>query len=258
MTSQVGRFFYELMERIERLQEVYIPERGVRVELPPQCSVFSNPKSGDVLISHSEIERIKAIMKDPTLKKRYPKPEDGQAFMMETSPEWRSYLLSRSKEAAAEIGWNCERMGYERFAVVLFGSVSRNLVKHPKHPDPSNIDLAVIGEFSPYSREPIFDRIRPLREHLTSEINQNEGRYNEDGNFERLTVLVQPIDNVRSMDYFSVRTHISACARPLYDPTSLWNELEKEAMPYVAFYNLTKGERRMLHRRGLTPQPAIV
>lgn len=129
MTSQVGRFFYELMERIERVNEVYIPERGVRVELPPQCSVLATPKTQDVLVAPTEIERIKAIMKDPTLKKRYPHPEDGQAFMKETSPEWREHLLEKSKEAAQETGISCQRLGGKRFTIVLFGSVSRNLVK---------------------------------------------------------------------------------------------------------------------------------
>ena len=133
------------------------------------------------------------------------------------------------------------------------------MAKQRTDADPSNIDLAVIGDISVDEGEEIKNIIRGARERITTRIRvaescrcvglrcvcASEVSLSKPSNpIERVGVLVQDIETLRKNDYYQARMFMSSCARVMYDPFDLWKALELEAVPSMAKFNMTRAERK--------------
>jgi hypothetical protein len=113
----------------------------------------------------------------------------------------------------------------------LFGSVAKGLVKHTDHPDPSNIDLTVMGNISPDEREKLMESIRPHRKSVQQWllsrvpfINSSESNPGNAG------VIVQHQDKVKNDNYEPARNYIASGAIALHDPVGIWANIEHQAL----------------------------
>lgn len=260
-------------------KSLYIPERGVLVELPPSCSegISICPETGRASIDPLVRTQLRTIQNDPIIRGRYPSTQEGEQFMDEVSPQWRDRLLEHTEFLSEEIKQACFSIGSQRFAIILYGSLARNLTKDRTSEDPSNIDIAVVGEFSPKQKESILDSIRVARQQVTTEIKVAElckcqgvkckcseqmtdyywvnstapirNGYGEitrlhSGFFERAGVVIQTPETARSNGYSDARRYISSSAKSLYDPEGVWQEIENEALVYFDMPPLVKRKIR--------------
>lgn len=239
-------------------------ERGISVALP-SCSktglVVDSETGLPLPQSHDlELARLAAIAGNTILKQRYPTPTDGSAFMQRVSSDWRKYLLGEAFEVARSLADICNDMGRERFAILIFGSLGRDLVKRPCDFDPSNIDISVIGQdIQPEDRRVILNEIRSARKTSTARIKHTEAEQFCNGRcsptlqesckffctsaetesknplIERVGVHVQPeskITNSRFAD--AINLYISSSAIVAQDITGFWQQVEQQALQTIA------------------------
>lgn len=251
-------------EALEQTKSLYLPERGVVVELPASCYQGINicPESGQVTLDPLIRAQLKAISSEAILQNHYPALEYGENFMGQISPQWRDRLLEQANVVTRSIVKACQSIGKERFAVLLFGSVAKNLVKFPAHSDPSNIDIAVIGDFIPTEKKDLFDLIRPVRQEVTDSIKRAQFckcetihcrcRIVDQGSApdasrkdllvdSRVGVFIQTPEVLRKDGYGGAREYVASCAKALYDPEGVWGEIEHEV---IAFMQLPVGLKR--------------
>ncbi len=176
-----------------------------------------------------------AIMKNcAILAKRYPTKEAGRAYMLDVDYDRREQLLTQAGKLTTHIveKWR-EIDPTQEVAVLLFGSVAKGLVKRPDHPDPSNIDLAVIGNISDEQRDQLLTSIRPERDRLRDEILAGvpvlDSSERNPGN---AGVMVQHVSKLTNGSYYGARNYIASGAIPLHDPTGIWRGIEREALAF--------------------------
>ncbi len=250
-------------------RSLYLPDRGVLVELPPSCKqgVYIDPDNGKVEIDPVSGVQLKAIADNPIMKNRYPSTEDGQIYMDQVSTQWRNNLLGKAETIAGVIKQACQLIGKERFAIVLYGSLARNLARYRTHADPSNIDIVVVGDFSSQDKKQLLDLVRPVRQQITAAIKltercqcttarcrcstqkptygdlrfahvdirntQGEVVGTDNGLVDRVGVVIQREEVIRMDGYGLTREYLSSCARPLYDEQGVWEKTENEAIAYL-------------------------
>lgn len=274
-------------EALVGTKSLYIPRRGLLVELPQSCAqdIKFSSETGNAVLDPMTREQLKNIMNCPILRARYPHVEDGEKFMNSISPQWRDGLLKEAKTMGAAIKTAFWTIGKKSFATILYGSVAKNLVKSLIHPDPSNVDIVVIGDFDTQEKLEIMDLIRPTRQEITTNIKAKEmcrcesvmcycyadlaERYlrqattslrDSDGKIvsysseliERMGIILHPTDSLRGNGYGLAREYVASCARPLYDPENIWGEIENEAI----LYSLLSPSVRKKIRKG-KPTPAL-
>lgn len=252
------------IEKNTQTRSLYLPREGVVVELPSDCSLGIDicPDTGTVKIDPIVRARLNMITHDTILANRYPTREHGERFMEQISPQWRDRLFDQAKIVTQTVINSCQSIDQERIAVILFGSVAKNLVKPPTHPDPSNIDLAVIGFFSKTEKDQLLGLVKPVRRAVTEYINAVESREIKEGeSFEEKKIIVadpvikcEPVDDssmpnqslvgcrvgvffqtpetVRCNGYDVAREYVTSCAKALHDPYYIWREIEHEAIAY--------------------------
>jgi len=176
-----------------------------------------------------------AIMKNcAILAKRYPTREAGERYMQDVDFARREELLAQAGQLTAHIveKWR-EINPSEDIAVLLFGSVAKGLVKRPDHPDPSNIDLAVIGHISDEQRDQLLTSIRPERDRLREEILAKVPRLDsQERNPGNAGVMVQDLSKLTNGEYYGARNYIASGTIPLYDPEGMWRQVEREALAF--------------------------
>lgn len=203
----------------ERVQQtLWLGDRGLVVMLPPKATekVAHGVNNGG--IPKEELQRLKIMASDTILKNRYPTAEEGSKYMDEVDIAWRERLFGIAQQTSAHIVTHAQDMGKKDFAVVLFGSVAKGLTKSPNHPDPSNIDMAVIGDFTAEERDELFDRIRPYRK-------EQEGKV---GN--KVGVHIQHTEIFGKNRYNEALNYIASGATALYDPEGVWERIELQAL----------------------------
>ncbi|MDP2637616.1 MAG: nucleotidyltransferase domain-containing protein [Candidatus Levybacteria bacterium] len=232
-------------------QLITLPKRGIRI-IPPQETQANMKLANEgqkVTWSWEEKTRLKQLINCSILEKRYPTREDGARFMRdEVDYDRREELLCMAHELTNHIISSWKRINPNtEIAVILFGSVAKGLVKKADHPDPSNIDLAVIGDISDEERTELYDRIRPKRKdvqrriiannpHISPEIKQKaiENQYvDRNENFGNAGVFIQTPEKVKKNNYSVGITYIKSNAQTLYDPSGIWQEIEKETLGFV-------------------------
>jgi len=206
-----------MKERAEQM--FWVHNRGIIVALPPDATAsIGNAYANRKELDHKDQRRLNAINNDGILKKRYPSAKDGEEYMNSVDMEWREVLYRKADLISVQIAEQAKAIGKEDFAILLFGSVAKGLARKQDHPDPSNIDLAVIGQFTDEEREELLNRIRPIRNKEEEEIGNNVG------------VFIQTPNKLRNSNYGAAFMYIGSSARALYDPKGIWSSLQEEAL----------------------------
>lgn len=212
---------------------ITVPKRGLRIIAPPETAhKMSQAKRGEVVAPFSleEKVRLKELINAKVLAKRYPTKECGQAFMEDVDYEWREQLLKLSKVVAFGLVCAWGEISKKPIAVVLYGSIARGLVKRPDHPDPSNIDIAAIADFTDNEKEQLFDKIRPVREAMARYVKSKCPEITHNSNGGNVGVHLNTIRSLEVANYSSTINLLQAAATPLYDPNDIWKRLEGEAI----------------------------
>lgn len=209
-----------MAERAEQM--FWVHTRGLNISLPPGATrnIVQAAQTGNDIPQH-EATMLRVLTDDPILKKRYSCPEDGEEYMQTVDTRWREELYRFAETVSSTIVGQTHQMGKEDIAVILIGSVAKNLVKTKGHPDPSNIDLVVVGDFNQEEREDLLNRVRCVREQVAGEIGNNVG------------VIVQDPDKLRKNDYSVALMYVGSSARALYDPKGVWSDLEKDTLEFA-------------------------
>ncbi len=214
---------------------ITVPKRGLRI-IPPAETLqkMMAARHGLRVGSWTDEEktRLRLITESGILKKRYPTSADGKLFMQEVDYERRNELLSYAYELSEQVVRSWETINPDKdIAIILFGSITRGLVKRPEHPDPSNIDMAVIGNITDEEKELLFDAIREKRAEVKGRILSGcvnlTGIHEQCGN---AGVFIQDISKLKLNNYCPAIEYIKACATALWDPVGIWGCLEREAL----------------------------
>lgn len=236
--------------KIEGQQTYHIFERGITLFLPPQATRNINQTLETGRIPETEGVRLSRISSCKILKERHPMPEDGMVYMSQVDYERRNELLQLARNLTTCIvkEWRKIEPG-KPIAVVLFGSVAKGLVRRGNHQDPSNIDLAVIGDFTDKEAEQLKDAIRPRRKEAQEIILRSCPLViSDDKNPGNAGVHIQSIKSLNAGDYSGALNHINAGALAIHDPSGVWDEIEKEALSFVTEKALKKAEKDRIHR----------
>lgn len=227
---------------------ITLPRRGLKI-IPPQETQQNmlRARAGEVVHwSDNEKKRLKLMINCSILAKRYPNPQDGKDFMQQVNYEWRKELLEMAHEATDEIVNQWQTINPNKnIAVLLYGSVAKGLVKNPDNPDPSNIDMAVIGDITSEERNLLFDAIRPKRENIQNRILSNCPIINSDEqNPGNLGISVQATEKLISNNFGQARGYITAGVKTLYDPSGTWQKIEQDALAQMDQLKKLNGKKK--------------
>lgn len=218
----------------EQYQYITLPKRGLKIIAPENVSkLMERSKEGEIVTyPENEKKKLLLIRGCKILQQRYPSVDDGKAFMNDVDYSWREFLLGKAKHITNEIVNSYHQMASSKpFSVVLYGSVAKGLVKKPDHKDPSNIDLAIIGNINSKEREDLFDTLRPIRKNVQEEILSHcPVLESDEANPGNVGITIQNLEKVMSNNFAPVRNYISAGAIPLFDNYGLWQSLEELAL----------------------------
>lgn len=192
--------------------KLYLPERGIRINLPKNLAtnIIKNDNSDlfynyeyeyngkasaigwefwdeenfhvgetdcpkTITISPAK-EWLTAMAENSVLRRRYPTSDCGERYMRIVSPEWGKFLTDQSQIFATEANKELSIQGFGEISILLFGSVSRGLAKYPNHPkDRSNLDILIVGNFDDkLERDKVLNIIHPIREDVNSSITREE------------------------------------------------------------------------------------
>jgi hypothetical protein len=218
-------------------QMMWIPERGVTPLIQPHAQ-YTNANGSTAL----EAERLRLMTKDGTLKKRYPTPDQGLSFMQEVCMDRRNELLETAKELTPKIVSEWGSINAEKpIGVVIFGSTAKGLVKHNENPDPSNIDIAVIGNITDVERSTLLRAIRPHRDAAEEKMYE---ACPDCVNKPNAGVHVQHVSKLTNGHHTEALNYIASGAFPLYDPTGMWKRVEEEALTKSVAHQAEKKQRR--------------
>ncbi len=220
-------------------QKYWVHERGVEMLLPPQAKPVQD---SDI----RESQRLSQIHNDGVLKNRYPTQQSGEAFMQTVDMNRRQTMLTMAGEAAEKIISEWRDINPDKeITVVLFGSVAKGLVKNCEQSDPSNIDMAVVGDITDDEKEALYDAIRPYRKEVQDQLLASCGNVEVgDSNPANLGVSIQHISKLTNGHYSGMVNHLKAAAFPLYDPEGMWHELEGNALEKLAIEKKEKESKK--------------
>lgn len=218
-----------------------LPRRGLRVVAPPTSQVILqelkvNGKNGHPIWSEQEKARISLLRDCRILRRRYPTAEAGRQFMDQVSTERREDLFRMAQDLTTHIVEKWQEVKSDKhIAVILFGSVAKGLVKNVDHPDPSNIDLAVMGDITDKEREELMEKIRPrrleMRKQIRSVCPNIDTKDETSGN---AGVIIQNSKKVRNGEFGPALNYIASGAIALYDPEGIWEKIENAALNFQA------------------------
>lgn len=236
--------------RIEGQQTYHIFERGITLFLAPQAMRNINQTLETGSIPETEGVRLSRINSCKILKERHPTPEDGMAYMSHVDYKRRNELLQIARNLTTCIVKEWRRIEPGKpISVVLFGSIAKGLVKSGDHQDPSNIDLAVIGDFTDKESELLKDAIRPRRKEAQKIILRSCPLViSDEKNPGNAGVHIQSIRSLYAGDFSGALNHINAGAFAIHDPSGVWDRVEKEALNFITEKALRKAEKDRTHR----------
>lgn len=247
------------MAEIEPTKSLYLLDRGVVVELPSTCARnITVCTDGKVVLDPMGKVQMAMISGDTILGNRYQSFQEGDEYMERVSPEWRRRLLEKAGVVTEATIEACSLVDKKQATILLYGSLAKNLAKKRTDEDPSNIDIAVIGDFDWMEKMQVLGLIRPVRELVTAQIktcekcrdemngcpcqNWTSDQYQnydtvdisqESSPIGRVNVIIQTPEVVRKQGYGVARNYIASCAKVFYDPENLWEKIENEAIAYV-------------------------
>lgn len=218
-----------------------LPRRGISVLAHPSSQrileeIRTNGINGHPVWSLQEKARIRLLRDCRILARRYPDPQTGRDFMSHVSKERCEELFVMAQDLTSVIveSWQQISPGKD-IAIILFGSVAKGLVKDVSHPDPSNIDVAVVGEITDDERLQLLDLIRPKRTELRDKIRGKcQDIQTTDTNPGNAGVMVQNTQKLKNGCFSCALNYIAAGAFPLYDPAGIWEDIEQTALSQAA------------------------
>lgn len=239
---------------------ITLPTTGLRI-IPPEETrkniAFAKsgilPFVGNAIYwSDQEKARLRLLATNPIMRKRFPTKEAGKVFMEAIDYERRETLLSYAHELTGQITKSWQEINDKKpIAVILFGSVATGLVKGCDSPCPSNIDLAVLGNFSEEERLSLYDGIRERRSDIQERILKDCPEVNSrESNPGNAGVTIQNVAKIIKSNFGGAREYISAGAMVLYDPYFIWSNIEQCALESymkvkgVVFQHKTHKEKR--------------
>ncbi len=232
------------------------PHAGIRVVAPaPVREVLSSIRQRTTLVEgqrvHTPLDpsqrpllwtpelkaRIQLMLSSKITARRYPERQIGESFMHEIDTERHIELLDMADRMSDHITSEWRNIEPEKdIAVVLFGSVATGLVKSRLHPDPSNIDLAVVGNFTTETTTALLNAIRKERTALGELIRSTCP--NVDKTLDPLPgnvgVFVQKPEVLTKDHFGEARVYLASGAYALHDPAGIWAEIDKGAIEYQA------------------------
>jgi hypothetical protein len=215
---------------------ITLPKRGIRVIPPAETRQnMERARAGETVLWSDEEKARLLMMRDCNiLAKRYPTKPEGETFMQEVNYEWRDELQAMAGEVTEDIVENWKQVApHKDIAVLLFGSVAKGLVKQPHSTDPSNIDMAVIGNITDAERTELFDLIRPKRKTIQQRILSRcpyldyEGNGANPGN---VGVMIQDVSKLEKDGFEPARRYVASGAFALHDPAGIWTRIESRAI----------------------------
>lgn len=238
------------LSRKDEAQQMYhIFDRGINILIPPQATkiIYTSSVTNEMPIT--EAVRLSRINNCKILKERYPTPEKGIGYMTTVDYQRRNELLQLARNLTSCIVKEWRKIDrHKPIAVILFGSVAKGLVRRGDHPDPSNIDLAVIGEFTEVEMESLFNAIstkrREAQQIILSSCPMIVSKEKNPGN---AGVHIQSIKNMKSGDYAGAISHINAGGFAIYDSSNIWQKIEEEALIFMAKRAIDKRGKNKLH-----------
>ncbi len=237
---------------------LYIPQRRLKILAPNGLETFvSRAKNGYGVKPLNEKEKAKLWLNlySGILKKRCRSGEYDDSFRENIDFERRRELLNMARELTDCIVNQWKKISPNKeIAVLIFGSIPRGLVKSTTHPDPSNIDLAVIGVINDDEKNRLFDAIRPKRTATQEIILQGCRNVNSEIDLHRsgnAGVIIQNTDKLLASNYAQTIEYIKANATPLYDPLDIWGRIEDQALTDLIentnyLNDIRKGKRRRM------------
>ncbi len=244
---------------------ITIPKRGLRVIAPEHTQrvmelARKHKKEGtrfteeekEELWPETEKARLYLMKQCGILAKRYPKPQDGEKFMESVDYQRREELLEKAKHLSTDIVSAWQQINPEKpIAVILFGSVAKGLVKHTDNSDPSNIDIAVIGDITSEEREKLMDEIRPHRKSVQEWILERVPFINSsERNPGNAGVMVQNTKKLTKDGFEPTKNYITSGAIVLHDPEGIWKNLENQALNST-YEKMNRNNRRNLPKKGV-------
>jgi predicted nucleotidyltransferase len=227
----------EIEQRPELL--ITLPKRGLRIVPPPETAAnMQRVRSGERIEPWTDREkaRLSLIRRDTIMKKRFPDSSHGNALMNEVCYSRREELLEMARDLSDEVVARWRDLHPDKnIAVVLFGSVARGLVRNRHNQDPSNIDIAVLGNFSDEERTEMLDAIRPARLETRDRILKTcEGIESFPDGSGNAGVFVQDVSKVINNKFAGAKEYIASSAMALYDPSGIWEMIETAALDHEA------------------------
>lgn len=219
---------------------ITLPKTGLCITAPEQTARnmeiarTTNDKKvvkGLIIWSDDEKTRLKLLKNNTIFKKRYPSVVEGRSFMLNVDYEKQKELYAYAEDLSSFIVESWDEINDQTpIATVLFGSVACGLVKKITHPDPSNIDLAVIGNITEDERVMLFEAIRGKRKEIQQKIIQSYGRSMGNAGEGNAGVFIQHTEKLRNNNYQCAKEYIASNATTLHDPALIWHTLEQEAL----------------------------
>lgn len=227
-----------MREKEVNQQMFWVHTRGLVITLAPHVSEkISKAVSNGQPIPEDASNVLGIITRDSILKKRYPNPPNGEELMESVDYSRRGELLNLAREFCNDIVDTWKGINPDKeIAVLLYGSVARGLVKNPNYPQPSDIDLTVIADFSEEERVQLRERIHPMRDAIREQVVKScpniLGVPPEDIRYAGM--MVQNTKKLTKNAFSDAIHYIGSCITPLYDPSRLWVNIESQALQFVA------------------------
>jgi predicted nucleotidyltransferase len=192
-------------------------------------------KSPRIFWSDRERTRLRLMLDDRILARRYPTKAEGAQVMEQVDYRRREELLGYAHELSEHIveTWN-EINPDKPIAVLVYGSIARGLVKAVDAPQVSDIDLTAIGDFTDSERAQLRGNIQGKREEIRDRILADAPGSVEKTDIRYAGAMVQNVTTLTKNGYSDAINYIRSGAFPLYDPTSIWQRIEGEALDFAA------------------------
>ncbi len=232
--------------RLQTTYRISLPRRGITMRAPEHVAKIMetakkhkvertryNPQEREELWPEREKARIWLIKNCSILRKRYPNPQAGREYMQRVNPQRQEELLTIAHELSNETIEEWKKISSNgRIAILLFGSVAKGLTKDCSDPDPSNVDLAIIGDIKDDERIALLDAIRPARDRIKTRILEQCGGQldSPEANPGNAGVFVQDISRLTVNNFSTAMNYIGSNAIALHDPAGVWKNIEGQAL----------------------------
>jgi predicted nucleotidyltransferase len=212
---------------IERIAPKYIPhaETGVPIRLAPYVRTA-------VLVKAQEAQVVLTLVQNtPFIGQR---SEDDFA---QNNIEYNKKLRRIAKQVIApELVAYANEKGVSQYCAIVYGSLSRGLVRHPDHPDKSDIDTAlVVDDQTVISREEkeIFEeKLRGIGSSLGVPIG----------------CRIHTLSRAKQMCGQLARTYLEGSAYLLADQNDMWQKLYDMGITAATFTQFGQAERRTIRK----------